>query len=135
VTTRLSVLANYAYTDAAVTAATDGTVGQRLPMAPRHAGNVWATWRASLLGRTLALSGGANHVGARATLDGPGFTVPAYTTADAAARVTLDAAGRLELAVNGYNLADRRFVIGSFGRDANWLGAPRSVRVALRTTF
>lgn len=41
----LDVIGNYAYTDSEITRNNDGTVGNRFPNVPKHAGSLWATYR------------------------------------------------------------------------------------------
>lgn len=41
----LDVIGNYAYTDSEITQNNDGTVGNRFPNVPKHAGSLWATYR------------------------------------------------------------------------------------------
>jgi iron complex outermembrane receptor protein len=41
----LDVIATYAYTDSEITQMNDGTVGNRFPNVPKHAGSLWTTYR------------------------------------------------------------------------------------------
>lgn len=134
-TPQLSLLFNYAYTDAEVTADNALPVGDTLRAVPEHAGRVAARYR---------LAGGALdglEVGAGLTLNSKReLTLPNSVAIDGLALVDAQLAydfGRFSVALSAVNL---------FGEDAfepyQYLGGayvtptqPRSAFVTLRTTF
>ena len=101
----VSVLANYAYTDAAVIRDTAIPVGDRLPRVPRHSGRVAARYRV-LNGRARGLSFGAGVTAfsAREITLPNSVSVPGYAAVDAQAAYDI---GRFTIEVAAVNLGGR----------------------------
>jgi iron complex outermembrane recepter protein len=124
ITQRLSVVANYAFNDTAVTRDTTGLVGNKQPNAPKHLGGGWLRQE---LGRGLAAAVGLRSVSWRTTFDTT-LRIPSYTVLDASVfwRYRF-----LDLTAGVNNLADERYVLGAYNRLAVFPGAPRNVLVTL----
>lgn len=105
-TPALSILANYAYTDASVTKDTTFPVGSWLPRVPRDSGRIAARYRildGSLKG--LSFGAGVTAVGKRPIALPNGAFVPGYAVVDAQAAYDF---GRFSIAVSGVNLGNAR---------------------------
>ena len=102
----LSVLANYAYTDAAVIRDTAIPVGDRLPRVPRHGGRVAVRYRV-LDGPAKGLSFGAGMTAfsAREITLPNSVSVPGYAALDAQAAYNI---GRFSIEVSAVNLGGSR---------------------------
>lgn len=104
-TRALSILANYAYTDAEVTKDTTFPVGSGLPRVPKNSGRIAARYRV-LDGAAKGLSFGAGMtaVGKRPIALPNGVFVPGYAVIDAQAAYDL---GRFTIAASVVNLGNR----------------------------
>ena len=105
-TRRWSLIANYAYTEAAVTRDPTIPVGNRLPRVPRNSGRVAARYR--VLGgaaKGLAFGAGVTAFGAREITLPNTVPVPGYAAVDAQAAYDV---GRFTAQLSAVNLAGRR---------------------------
>ena len=105
-TPAFSLLANYAYTDAAVTR--DGVipVGDRLPRVPRHSGRIAGRYRfRDGPAKGLSVGTGVTAFASRELTLPNSVAVPGYAAVDAQAAYDL---GRFTLSVSALNLAGRR---------------------------
>ncbi len=136
VTRGWSLVANYAYNDAAVVAgASPNPLENQVPNAPRHAAGLWtrvelASLPAGRLFRGVAVGGGARYVGRRDTFDAT--DLPAYAVGDAALYYL---AGPVDLTLTVQNVADARHFVGGYYDRTLFPGAPRTVRLTARTRF
>lgn len=113
-TSNFDLTASYAYLDAKVTQANDGTQGFHIWDVPRNAGSVWADYK--LTGTALAglsLGGGVRYTGST-TDQSNTLHVPPFTLIDAAVRYDFgprhpDWRG-LSLAINITNLFDKQYI-------------------------
>lgn len=105
-TRALSILGNYAYTDAKVTKDTVIPVGSRLARVPKHSGRLAAHYRV-LSGPLQRLSFGAGVTAftARADFLPNRVTVPGYTVVDAQASYDFD---RFTVTASAFNLGGRK---------------------------
>jgi iron complex outermembrane receptor protein len=104
----VSILANYAYTQAEITEDTVIPVGDRLARVPRHSGRIAAHYRV-LNGAAKGLSFGAGITAFTEREDFlpniPGTTVPGYAVVDAQASFDFS---RFTVTVSGFNLGGRK---------------------------
>jgi iron complex outermembrane receptor protein len=134
VTTELSVLANYAYTDARaeVFSGYDFYEPGRFPNAPYNSGNLWVDYKlneGALKGLHVGIGG--VHVGDRTTFI-KGFNLPAYTIFDGVIGYRYQ---QVNVNLNAYNLTDKRYYYGAYGPANLWPGNPLSFRLTLNYTF
>ena len=102
----LSVLANYAYTGAEVTADTVLPVGDRLPRVPRHSGRVTVYYRVQGgFAKGLSFGAGATACTRREIYLPNSGSTPGYATVDAHATYSF---GRYAIEGSAANLAERR---------------------------
>jgi iron complex outermembrane receptor protein len=130
----LKVLANYAYNETRITKSPQEypNVIPWFENAPNTVANLWAVYEIGLSQQSgLSIGGGLYHVGERYTFR-PGFVVPAYTTLDAMVSCRYK---NYSMALNLYNLTDKRYFSGAFHQDALWVGAPRSFRLNVGVFF
>ncbi|WP_110673874.1 TonB-dependent siderophore receptor [Salinicola sp. RZ23] len=138
-TDRLSLLANYAYTDAEVVEDADGgTAGNALPNVARHTASL-------LLAQTLALNpdlgrwrvgGGLRYVGSREGDSDNSFTLDAYTVADAfVAWDTRWLGDATHLQLNVHNLFDTTYYPSGLGDTRVVVGEPLEVTLQASVTF
>ncbi|KFF49331.1 TonB-dependent receptor [Gammaproteobacteria bacterium MFB021] len=138
-TERLSLLANYAYTDAEVLEDADGgTAGNALPNVARHTA-------ALLLARELELDpdygrwrvgGGLRYVGSREGDSDNSFRLDAYTVADAfVAWDTRWLGDATHLQLNVHNLFDTTYYPSSGGDTRVVVGDPLEVTLQASVTF
>ena len=134
-TPALSVLANYAYTEAEVTQDSAIPVGDKLPRVPRNSGRIAARYRVlNGVAKGLSFGGGITAFDSRALTLPNTVSVPGYATVDAQAAYDF---GRFTVEVSAINLN------GSKAFDAyEYLGfpvvipiQPRSAYVTLKTRF
>lgn len=133
-TRSLSILANYAYTDAELTKDTTLPVGSKLPRVPKHAGRVAVHYRV-LGGPAQGLSFGAGVTAHSSREDFlPNIvSVPGYAVIDAQASYDF---GRFTVTVSGVNLGDRRgFDTYQYLSPVVIPIQPRSAYVMLKTSF
>jgi iron complex outermembrane receptor protein len=129
-----NLLANYSYNETSITKSPQENPNT-IPWfenAPNTVANVWAVYNFNLPSLSgLSLGGGIYHVGKRYTFK-PGFVVPAYTTVDGMISYRFK---NYSLALNLYNLTNKRYFSGAFHEDALWVGAPRSFRLNIGVSF
>ncbi|KAA0018847.1 TonB-dependent siderophore receptor [Salinicola corii] len=139
VTDRLSILANYAYTDAEVLDDADGgTEGNELPNVARHTASL-------LLARELALNpdfghwrvgGGVRYVGSREGDSDNSFSLDDYTVADAFVAVDNRWLGdNTHLQLNVKNLFDTTYYPSSGGDTRVVVGEPLEVTLQASVSF
>ena len=116
-----SVFAGYTFLDSEILTSDDpAEVGGPLPNTPKHALNLWTTYR---LPWELEIGGGARHVSRRVL--SPTASVPPYWSFDAEASYPV--APRVLLRLNLYNLTDEIY----YDHGRFWVPSPgRSVRVS-----
>lgn len=131
------VIANYAYTDTDITKANDGTLGNRLPGVPKHAGNIWTTYaiqNTALKG--LTLGGGVTLRGEREGNNDNDFQLPGYTLFNLMTRYTLQVSkSQVTAQFNVRNLFDIEYFPSSTSRSFIAVGAPRTFLGSLRIAF
>nr|WP_314872696.1 TonB-dependent siderophore receptor [uncultured Pseudomonas sp.] len=113
VTSALSMIATYAYTDARTTkSAIAAEVGQRTDETPYHQAALWTSYDFVNLGIVqLTVGAGARYMGTTQP-SGMDFASSAYTLFDAMARYRID--DNWAVIVNANNLTDKRYVQCSF---------------------
>lgn len=133
-TKNINLIANYAYNEAR----TPGDAGYDynspgwFPNAPNHSANAWAKYNFTEgMLKGLGFGAGFTHVGLRHTFT-PGFTIPAYTTFDAALSYKYK---NYTANLNLYNLTDEWYFNGVYGPANLWPGNPRSFRLAVSALF
>lgn len=105
-TRSLSILANYAYTDAKVTKDTVIPVGDRLARVPKHSGRVAIHYRVREgAAKGLSFGAGVTAFTSRETFLPNAASVPGYAVIDAQASYDF---GRFTVTVSGVNLGGRR---------------------------
>ncbi len=128
-----SLMAAYAYIDAAVIEDNSTPVGNRLASVPRHGASLWSVYRF----RSGALDGfgigaGVYYVGERQGDLANSFTLPAYTRVDA---TVFYEAERWRAALNVKNLFDRNYYASSSSRSRIDPGMPLTVIGTLTLRF
>lgn len=128
----LSLLASYAYTDTEVISDTEGTEGNRLPNAPRHAASLYLAQELDLtpdLGG-WRIGGGVRYVGEREGDADNSFSLDDYTVADAFVAWEPQWLGeRTSLQLNIKNLFDTDYYPASGGSTRVVVGDPREVNL------
>ncbi|VVM77397.1 Ferrichrome outer membrane transporter/phage receptor [Pseudomonas fluorescens] len=113
ITSALSMIATYAYTDARTTkSAIAAEVGQRTDETPYHQAALWTSYDFVNWGiAQLTVGAGARYMGTTQA-SGVDSATPAYTLFDAMARYRID--DNWTVTVNANNLTDKRYVQCSF---------------------
>jgi len=113
ITSALSMIATYAYTDARTTkSAIAAEVGQRTDEPPYHQAALWTSYDFVNWGLAqLTVGAGARYMGTTQA-SGVDSATPAYTLFDAMARYRID--DNWAVTVNANNLTDKRYVQCSF---------------------
>lgn len=113
ITSALSMIATYAYTDARTTkSAIAAEVGQRTDETPYHQAALWTSYDFVNWGLAqLTVGAGARYMGTTQA-SGVDSATPAYTLFDAMARYRID--DNWAVTVNANNLTDKRYVQCSF---------------------
>ncbi len=113
ITSALSMIATYAYTDARTTkSAIAAEVGQRTDETPYHQAALWTSYDFVNWGiAQLSVGAGARYMGTTQA-SGVDSATPAYTLFDAMARYRID--DNWAVTVNANNLTDKRYVQCSF---------------------
>jgi catecholate siderophore receptor len=126
ITRRWSVLAGYTHLESTVLASgTAAQVGTELPNTPKHAANLWTTYR---LPGDVEAGGGVQYVGRR-FLRGTTY-VPGYRTYDAVISRTFGQ--RVGLRLNVYNISDALY----YDNGRFWVPAPgRSASLSMTIKF
>lgn len=131
VTPAWRIAGGYASQDAFVTSATvTARMGARVGHVPRHTFSLWNHYQ---FHPRLAAGMGVLHASDRfATIDNT-VTLPGYTHADGAAYFTLRKGLRVQ--INVENVFDGRYFVNADSNTNISPGAPRTLRVALFTSF
>jgi catecholate siderophore receptor len=131
ITSVWSIAGGYAYQDASVMSATvSARAGAAVAQVPRHAISLWNAYQ--MHPRVRAGLGLLRRSDVFATIDNT-VTLPGYTRVDAGLTVSLARGARLQ--GNVENLFDRRYFVNADSNTNISPGAPRTLRVALTTTF
>jgi iron complex outermembrane receptor protein len=128
----LSLIANYSYTDARVTADTSIPVGDRLPRVPLNSGRIAARYRVKGgAADGLSFGAGVSLLSSRQLTLPNSVSVPGYAAIDAQASYDFD---RFSIEVSGVNLAARRAfdAYQYLGFPVVLPNQPRSVYVTLK---
>ncbi|MGX2039185.1 TonB-dependent siderophore receptor [Methylocaldum sp. MU1018] len=111
--------------------------GNRLPLAPRHAGSLWSTYEfegGDLQG--LKFGAGVRAVGQREGNPGNSYQLPGYVTVDLMASYGIKVGpSRVSLQLNLDNLIDKTYFLGSNGGSHIQFGAPRTFLGSVRVDF
>ena len=135
----LDVIATYAYTDSEITQMNDGTVGNRFPNVPKHAGSLWTTYRFQEP-RLQGWKVGAGLV-ARGERQGNrenDYQMPGYVLVNLMASYTMHVGPtRLTAQLNVDNLLGQEYFPSSagFGRSRIDIGTPRFFLGSLKMEF
>lgn len=133
VTANFSLVATYAYNDAAVKKSNlaASPVGSRFPNAPRHKGGLFARYNLPRLG--LGFSAGASYVGERPNFSGAtNFPGPAYTVYNAGAFYRWK---NLLINARVENVFDKKYAKSVFTTDGHFPGNPRNLTVTATYKF
>lgn len=131
----LSLLANYAHTDAEVTKDNTTPVGDTLPRVPRNSGRIAARYRVlNGAAKGLSFGAGVTAFGARQTTLPNAVWVPGYTTMDAQAAYDV---GRFTVQVSAVNLGGKKAydTYQYFAFPVVMPTQPRSAYVTLKARF
>jgi iron complex outermembrane receptor protein len=126
-TSRLSVIGSYAYTDTKV-----DTGALRLANTPRHAGSLWARYQVVPKG---FIGSGAYYQSARFGDVGNTITLPSYVRFDAEAAYSFLLCGaKVTAQINLKNVFDKRYFVSQHQFSPDWIqpGAPRTLTGTLR---
>ncbi len=115
-------LANYSYTHARLTGATDDNRGEQLSSIPKHSAAAWAVYRFGALGLPgLRAGGGVRYAGP--SWDGAGNNrVPSVTLVDLLVGYET---GPWSVSLNVNNLADRTYIATCLSRGDCWFDTKR----------
>ena len=135
----LNVIGNYAYTDSEITQNNDGTVGNRFPNVPKHAGSLWATYRfqePKLTGWKVGT--GLLVRGERQGNQQNNFQMPGYVLFNMMTSYTLNVWNtRLTAQLNADNILGQEYFPNSagFGLTRIDIGTPRFFMGSLKMEF
>ena len=137
ITSALSLIANYSYTDARFTEdAQNNQKGDRLINSPKHIFSAWANYDLKINDDSkLVVGAGARHFSDAVTAFSANpqtFLVPSYTVLDASLGYFYQKVG---LRFNLNNLTDARYFTGAYGFVSVFPGAPRNFRATLSYDF
>lgn len=135
----LDVIANYAYTNSEITQTNEGTIGNRFPNVPKHAGSLWTTYRF----QEQALKGWKVGAGLLARGERQGnnendYQMPGYVLVNLMASYTMRVGPtRLTAQLNVDNLLGQEYFPSSagFGRARIDIGTPRFFLGSIRMEF
>ncbi|REA55712.1 hypothetical protein DSL64_27690 [Dyadobacter luteus] len=117
----------YNYNDAQISKdLNEANVGQRLGLAPKHQGNIWAKYELVKQGalKGLGFGFGANFSSETPMLQAPALSTPSYTVLDAALTYKID---RVSFNFNLNNITNKRYYTGAVrATERYYVGAPRS---------
>ena len=127
------VYGGYAYLDAEITKATPaaGTLGHRPQLVPK---NTLSLWNKFDITPAFAAGLGLIYQGSSYPNADNLVTLPSFTRADGALYYTF-AGGKTRLALNVENLFDKKYFPTADANNNITVGAPRTARVTLNTTF
>lgn len=126
ITKQWNLLANYAHNKIFISKSTiTGEKGTGFGDTPSDAFSLWTTYQ--LTGKLKGLKAGAGYRYAtkRSVY---GLELPVYSVWDVLLSYQYS---KITLAVNAFNLANKRYAIGSFGTGYYFPGAPRSIQVSI----
>ncbi|CAM2006682.1 TonB-dependent siderophore receptor [Acanthopleuribacter pedis] len=127
---QMSFLAAYAYTDAEIAAANDGSEGNHVATIPDQTASLWTTYRPSFA-PGLSLGGGVRYVGP--SWDGAErFQAPSYTLADIQLGYTYRS---INLSLDVDNLTDKEYLSSVLARGDSFYGARRNISASIRYLF
>jgi iron complex outermembrane receptor protein len=116
-TSRLSLIGSYAYTNATFNKDNNGLQGHVIANVPKHSGSLWL--RSEVIREKLSVGAGAFARGQRQGDNENTFQLPGYATVDAFASYTFHfERGRLTPQVNFSNLLDKRYFLNTNVYDA-----------------
>ena len=125
-TKQWNVIANYSHNKIFISRSTvAGEKGGGFGDTPSDMVSVWTTYRFATLLKGLKIGGGYRYATSRNVY---GLLLPQYHVWDALVAYQYNKFG---LAANGFNLADKRYAIGSFGTSYYFPGTPRNVQISL----
>ncbi|MEP6713119.1 MAG: TonB-dependent siderophore receptor [Ferruginibacter sp.] len=126
ITTGWNVLANYSRNKIFISKSNvAGEKGTGFGDTPNDAFSIWTTYQFQQLIKGLKVGMGYRNISERNVY---GLVLPAYDVLDALVSYQYKKYG---IAVNGFNLANKRYALGSFGTSYYFPGAPRSVQVSI----
>lgn len=126
ITTNWNVLLNYAKNKIFISKSNDPSEkGTGFGDTPNDAFSAWTTYQLRPVLNGLKIGFGYRYVGNRSVY---GLLLPDYTVIDGLIAYQYKKIG---LAVNGFNLGDKRYASGSFGTSYYFPGAPRTIQVSL----
>ena len=138
-TRELSVIANYAYTDAKVIEDLAANVGKQLFNVPQHSGGVSLAYDfgRDVQGSRWRAGGGLRYVGTRQGDASNSFELPRYQVADAfVAWQGKVGRNKLDVQLNVKNLFDKTYYSSSSGSALQVkIGEPREISVQTRLSF
>jgi len=133
-----SIIGAVTRSDSDVTKNNDGNQGNRMIRVPDWMGSLWLDYgfQAGAL-QGLSVAGGARYVGQTYGDLANSLSIPSYTLWDAALRYDLGQVGRtnVRFAVNGSNLADKRYVATCSAATACFYGSGRTVMATARVSW
>ncbi len=125
-----SLLAAYAYTDAEIAAANDGSQGNHVATIPDQTASLWATFRPSAW-PGVSVAGGVRYVGP--SWDGADrFSVPSYTLADLQIGYTYRS---INFSIDVDNITDKVYLSSVLARGDSFYGARRNISASVRYVF
>lgn len=144
-TTGLSLIASYAYTDSEITKANANasgvnTEGNRLAFVPEHQAAAWLDYEmpAGAL-RGLGFGGGVRYVGQTFGDNTNNFDVPGYTLVDAGIRYDLGqlkpSLQGMQLALDVSNLFDKEYVATCLSATGCYWGVGRTIYATLKYSW
>ena len=140
VTDRLSVFANYSYSDAETVQHVNepSLVGTRLGNTPAHLSRVWVAYDSAVTDGVGGLGAGAGfRTQSSQTMQFDTLVLDGFTVADAAVwyRLPLTLERRLRVQVNVENLFDREYYVRASDQSIVHPGVPRSARLTVGIEF
>lgn len=132
ITSQLSVVASYTYTDAKFLDSQSATVraGNRVPNVPKNALAIWARYDAT---EALGVALGVTNQGRRYAATDNTVSLPGYTRFDGAVYYRINASFDVQLNVE--NLSDKHYFQYSDNNTNLTPGSPRAVKLALNARF
>lgn len=137
--TGLSLIGSLTHMDSEITKANDGTQGNDMKRVPQWSANAWVdyTFLSGLL-KGLSLAGGTRYTDTTYGNTANTLKINGYTLWDAALRYDLSAyipasfgLSKAQFAVNGNNLADKRYVATCTATTACYYGSGRTINITL----
>jgi iron complex outermembrane recepter protein len=121
ISTNISLMANYAYTETEITKDFGSTLGNELPNAPKHQAGAWLHYDFSKSLQGLSMGGGFNYSSARFGDANNSYSDGAYTQWDMFAAYSFNLAGSAAIAqLNLTNITDETYYI----MRARWTNMP-----------